>query len=230
MLSAQKLKPLFLKKFQAGQGIIEIIVVIGIASIIILALVALSVRSGSTAKNSSTHDQATRLAQQGLDILKSAIKQNASSSNQVIQYFPCANSSVTPQFFSWSDFYNLVNVDDEHASGDCYNSGGNWSYIDPTYGREGVLHAPGDCGVCTEYEFHIAWDSNDWFRVRALTGGTTFYRRIFIADTPTGSGGKSHCNYTATDYQQVKQFTVSVEWTDNTGLHNSVVTQCVSLI
>lgn len=72
MSAAQNFKPRNLVLSQIGQGIIEIVVVVGLSALIILAIVVLSVRSNTNATASSTQDQAARFAQQGLEVIRSA--------------------------------------------------------------------------------------------------------------------------------------------------------------
>ncbi len=55
---------------QSGQGIIEIVVVLGLAAILILSLVALSVRSNRSANFSRAEDQAARFAQEGMEYIR----------------------------------------------------------------------------------------------------------------------------------------------------------------
>lgn len=58
------------KNSQNGQGIIEIVVVLALAAILILSLVALSVRSNRSANFSKAEDQAARISQEGMEILR----------------------------------------------------------------------------------------------------------------------------------------------------------------
>ena len=70
MFPARRFFKLYSNKNQTGQGIIEIVVVLGLAAILILSLVALSVRSNRSANFSRAEDQSARLAQEGMEILR----------------------------------------------------------------------------------------------------------------------------------------------------------------
>lgn len=61
----------YIQKYQSGQGVIEIVVVLALAAILILSLVALSVRSNRSANFSKAEDQAARLSQEGMETIRS---------------------------------------------------------------------------------------------------------------------------------------------------------------
>ena len=56
---------------QSGQSLIEIIATIAIGTVLILALVALSVRSNSSSDFSKAQNQAANLASEGMEVIRS---------------------------------------------------------------------------------------------------------------------------------------------------------------
>lgn len=100
-----------IKKFshinQAGQGIIEIVVVLALAAILILALVALSVRSNRSANFSKAEDQAARLAQEGQEILQD-IRSNKSDNVLDFSGTRVDWNWIFTQDFSGSEEVNLT--------------------------------------------------------------------------------------------------------------------------
>src|SRR3990172_5822778 len=57
------------KNFQTGQSLIEIIATIAIGTVLILALVALSVRANRSSDFSKAQSQASKLASEGLEVV-----------------------------------------------------------------------------------------------------------------------------------------------------------------
>ncbi len=229
--------------FQSGQGILEVIVTIGIGTIMILALVVLSVRANKSSDFSKASSQASLLAAQGIEIInniKTANQADPSSPNpdfrQILQYGSCDGVIIPDTFYSWDDFYKNINVDDENTSLTCSENTGNKT-ISSLYGRAAVLHIPGpSCnplwGPIPTWELHItSADGNTYLTGNCETlvkvDNIEFHRFIFVADTPLSSGGESNCNSTAGDWNVVKQFTVVVSWTDSTGTHQQTDTSCI---
>jgi len=70
MSPARKLFRISSTPNQTGQGIIEVVVVLALAAILILTLVALSVRSNRAANFAKAEDQAARLAQEGVEVIQ----------------------------------------------------------------------------------------------------------------------------------------------------------------
>ncbi|HSX58520.1 MAG TPA: hypothetical protein VLE47_04625 [Candidatus Saccharimonadales bacterium] len=120
---------IFLNK--KGQGIVELIVVIALASILIIALVALATRSNRSTSFSKTQDQAARLAQEGIELIKNIRAKNAVGAiNHYCENAPgnsgigeptdpnsCIGTNVwidgAIQTRSWSDLYTRNFPDDQ---------------------------------------------------------------------------------------------------------------------
>lgn len=212
MSAAQNFKPRSLNSDQKGQGIIEIVVVVGLSALIILALVVLSVRSNTNATASSAADQAARFAQQGLEVIRSSRVITGSTTKL---FYPLATSPVV----SWQDFYSNL-------------PGGGPSYdINPelagTNGRSGHIDDPTTCSSlgfwCVVFD-NVAGG-------KPVESNTRFTRTIYVADTSQADGGSSQCNNklpNPPDFTDVKQFTVKVTWTDSAGPHNSTATSCIT--
>ncbi len=120
-------------KNSLGQGIIEIIVVLALAAILILALVALGVRSNRSTTFSKTSDQAARLSQEGIEIVKDIRKVGAGA---VTGFCITGATSISPTAQSaaacgantwvdgatvqktWSELYNYNLQDEQEADVD----------------------------------------------------------------------------------------------------------------
>ncbi|HSX58522.1 MAG TPA: hypothetical protein VLE47_04635 [Candidatus Saccharimonadales bacterium] len=243
MFPAKKTSSKFLpqKTNSKGQGIIELIVVLGLAAILILALVTLATRSNRGTTFSSASDQAARLSQEGMEKIHDVKLRNADAgSNGTIQVgdpvidggpvcFPLDGPS-----FTWTDFFN-INVPDENPDPSCGR-----------YGMKGFLHdIQALCPVTAPDCLHFT-DDNAW-SVKHLQppcvgcpdltiGKRVFQRYIYVADTPANLGGKSICNSNnaadlvnyGKDWKEIKQFSVEVTWTDSAGLHSKVTTECLT--
>lgn len=193
---------------QTGQGILEVIVTIAIGTIMILALVILSVRSNRASDFSKANSQASSLATQGLEIIR-----NIRSSGGTVNYNPCGGALVLPS--TWSNLYTVSdNLEDDTAS-ICNQTYGMIANIPVS--SPGILYINNNTDTTTS-DFQVSF------------GGRTFTRAVYIADTPTTAlpVGASNCNQSATDYQTLKQFTVVVSWTDSSGTHQSVQSACLA--
>lgn len=229
MKPAQKIFP----NFQRGQGLIEIIVAIGIGTILILALVSLSTRATRNSDVSRNQAQATRLASEGLEVIRSLKSNNGESSSGcdgdpdrclVQLQDTCEEGVGFSSFINWQSFFS-TNVADEYLCGE--------------YGLEGYLHYKVSLSVgqkilggddinndCLPWCAHFTPDGDVWGEV--TIGNRTFSRKIYVADTSRLSGGKSDCNKVSGDHTQIKQFTVVLTWTDVAGPHEIVNSSCMT--
>lgn len=194
----------FRKKFQTGQSLIEIIATIAIGTVLILALVALSVRATRNSDFSKSQSQASKLASEGLEVVN-YLRTTNGLPNRLQYSGPAADCiGAGGAQTSWDVFF-IQNIDDSGAS--C-----------GTFGRRGVVHqlAPGD------WRLHF---SNDAYpsTFQVTQNGRTFTREVYVADSPP----KSTCNSNAVDFDDIKQFTVVVSWTDTTGDHQVTTTSCI---
>lgn len=173
---------------QIGQGIIEIVVVLALASILILSLVALSVRSNRSANFSKAEDQAARLSQEGLEFIRNMRDQG-----------PVTVTAIDGSSVGWNYVFDTDFSGNEIAIL-CSNS-----CLDFTGTNEVV---PG--------------------------GNRNFDRRVRIRDDLTVLPlNPNPCNTNADpsadvgDWDEIKQFTVEVSWTDTAGPHTSTTNSCL---
>lgn len=222
------------KLSQSGQGILEVIVTIGIGTIMILALVVLSIRANRSSDFSKASSQASSLAQEGMEAIKNLIKANTatqdSAGNHQLQYssdciaVPIGTDSTG--FGTWDQFWNTDINDQNTACAKVY----------PIFGRRGVLHTTTTTCGYTPATFQLHFANDDGSPCDNVTvGTTTFIRDVYVADTPTRwtPAGKSNCNTNGDpdpaigDWNKIKQFTVDVSWTDTTGTHHQTQTECI---
>jgi len=188
--------------FQLGQSMIELIATIAIGTVLILALVALSVRSNSASDFSKAQSQAAGLASEGLEIINSI---KASSESDTIRYSSSSCSSGVGPSMNWLGLfaYDIIYC--------------------PTYGRPGRLYTPTDlmrpCSAANTWCLDLSGTGMEPITLE----GRVFYRTVYVAD----SSGVSSCDPSSTDYSFIKQFTVVVSWTDSSGSHNSITTSCI---
>jgi len=178
-----------------GQSLIEIIATIAIGTVLILALVALSVRSSSSSDFSKIQIQAARLASEGLEVVNYIKKSNGNVSLTNCNFVP--DSSVS----NWDSLFK-TNVDENCTQ----------------YGLPGILFQSG-----SGWEIKFNSSSGETIELNKRN----FTRYIYVADTPTITGGKSNCNSVAGDYNRIKQFTARVVWSDSSGSHESITTSCI---
>lgn len=135
MSSAQLKSKTFSK--QSGQGILEVIITIAIGTIMILALVVLSVRSNRSSDFSKLNSQADALANEGIEMIKNIRATNApgglnhycetspfDSTQDLSSESTCSgaaenwiNNTTAQKTKSWSDFFAMVDLQDQKPSG-----------------------------------------------------------------------------------------------------------------
>ncbi len=211
MFSAHNFSKTKKQTFQSGQGILEVIVTIGIGTIMLLALVILSVQANRASDFSKANSQAANLASEGIEIIHNIKSRSfADSSLTAINYSgDCTSGVITP--LTWLQLYEQ---DLDETTIPC---------SDATNG------ALANIGNVSGYTLDIQTTitaSNVAF------AGRNFTRAVYIADSP----GKSNCNQNIigqpgydTDFSTLKQFTVVVTWDDSSGTHQSTQSDCIGI-
>lgn len=198
-----------------GQGLIEIIVAIAIATLLILALVSLSTRATRNSDIAKGKDQASKLAAEGMEVIRN-LKTSGIDSLRYAATAGCTGSSSGPgSEITWAGLFGN-NVPDPS----CSNS----------LGRPGYFVAPGVDGCPAEW--CLRFSDSDSASAQVPVGNRTYTRTAYVADTPSIlAGGKSSCNVDPADndWGGIKQFSVVVDWTDVGGAHQIVNTNCIAL-
>lgn len=194
------------KNFQTGQSLIEIIATIAIGTVLILALVALSVRANRSSDFSKAQSQASKLASEGLEVINYLRTTNGAPNK--ITYSGAAGNCVGSGGIgtNWDVFF-IQDIDDTAAG------------CDPVLrGRKGVVYqsTPGN------WELLLTAPPTPPGN-QVVENGRTFTRDVYVADTV----GESTCNVNANDYDEIKQFTVVVGWDDASGHHEATTTSCI---
>lgn len=243
--------------YESGQTLIEVLAAVAIGVVVTVALVSLSSQALRTANFSKNSARATALADQGMEEIKHLRDTNAlntiddpcapncSDPNDGvgIMFAPtgggtnCKTKNASESFYTWESFYAEVNVDDADPTCTIYGEKG---YIHPPLVSKNPLKHfvdsegnPIDIGWTSSWALHFTdddgWPPGDPYKWEEVPTENIIFRRfVYVADTPIVSGGKSSCNQTSDDWQQIKQFTVTVSWTDSSGIHDSVVTNCIT--
>jgi len=187
-----------------GQSLIEVIVACSVGILVVAALTfatIFSLRNANFAKNSA---QATKLAQEGIERVRTGRDRNE-----------CINNIVPPNTVqSWND-----------GNTNCSGSGSIWNYqITKAGGCDNPgLPAPGDGGKCYFNVDSLGALTNIGFDYINLTTpipsaaegipvANPVFRRVVILSDDAGS------------YQTQKTVTVIVTWTDFSGPHESKLT------
>lgn len=233
---------------QSGQGIIEVVVTMALATIIILTLVGLSIRTNRSSDFSAASSQASYLANSGIEIIKS-LKTingvNAAGENYMdIEQDPNnCQPTASGGKENWQQFMKFKLLDWscplDPALGDHSQTTIQETIDQTVYGIPGVIHDSGTDVPLLGAKLHLAGDWDDDWAINTVVGGRTFRRRVFVADTPTtwctgADCGKSKCNTNYDpnpnngDWDDVKQFTVVVSWTDSSGTHKQVQSACIT--
>lgn len=206
---------------QKGQGLVEIIAAIAIGTVLILALVSLSVRANRSADFSKAEDQAAKLASEGIEVIQS-VKADQRP-HTAVHLYNSGSWKLSDPGRNWNDIFDAsINFDDN----------------DGDFGYAVHVHSSNpsspeyDITSCNLVPYGWCLDLHSYGDPITLSN-RLFNRYIFIADTPVGTSdpnggtGKSKCNTSSTDYVTIKQFTVLVEWSDTSGTHQSISTNCL---
>ncbi|HEY4694369.1 MAG TPA: hypothetical protein VIH52_00125 [Candidatus Nanoarchaeia archaeon] len=202
-------------KNQTGQTIIEIITAVAIGTVLILALVALSVRSNRGADFSKVESQAAKLASEGLEIIRNLKAANGSG----VYYAPVCGSA-SPTNYTWSSLFSINSSGPDGGGLDegCSSANGGGPLGKAAYLRE-------DLSTCLAGQPKCLYIATNNFEAVTIDK-RIFQRQIYIADSPLPAG-KSRCNTVSTDWNKIKQLAVVVSWTDTAGYHESITTTCL---
>ncbi len=192
-----------------GQTLIEILIAIAVGTVIVTAVLALATRSSRNANFARNEEQASKLAEEGFEIIRNIRDVNVA--NSVVNYSPgtCAGSCT-----KWSDLYETgVDIPDTAP-----------------YGDEVKLLAPGVAPCTTLASWCIV--GNPVVKETITNDNQNFTRKVFLADTSVDSGEVSNCHTADNgfDYHDSKQVTVAVSWDDPVGHHEVKAVSCINNI
>jgi type II secretory pathway pseudopilin PulG len=191
-----------------GQTLIEVLIAVAVGTLIVASLLGLAARSNRNANFARASGQASKLAQQGLEIVRNIESLN---DDGAIIDDPAGCAAPCDE---WTDLYtvDLDLVNDK---------------------QEFVLLSPG--GVCSTTNSSWCLDI-DPDPEEITHDNFNFKRTVEISDTPwdEGLGGASYCHTTQPpdpnlfDETHAKQVTVKVTWDDPTGSHETSVATCIN--
>lgn len=201
-----------------GQTLLEVIVALSIGVLVVSALVfatIFSLRNASFAKNSAI---ATKLAQEGIEKIKTARDTNqcivnlgsVQSWNGNSQYSSCeGNGSIWDFQLSGEDAppsgggFHAVAVSD-FCENLALGSQCSFKFI-----NNGLSFISGD-----NIEFPLDFEE-------ITSGSTTFQRVVILSDDLNANGQIDKTGAPIENYQTAKRVTVIVRWTDFSGFHES---------
>jgi len=175
---------------KSGQTLLEVVVTIGISSIIILSIVALGITVQRNATFARTSTQASKLAEEGVELVRSIRDQEGSVTG-------CGG----PGCAVWTDLYSIKFV----AAGQTFRLN---TVNPPTLVLSAVPESINLTGFTGFSRIVRIRDCVDPSNPANINTATCDFRSL-IAD-----GGKQ-------DYQEWKEVTVTVSWTDSRGLHEA---------
>ncbi len=188
-------------KNQKGQTLIEVLVAIAIGTLVVTAILGLATRSTRNANFARTSEQATKLSQQGLEIVRNI--RDVDADDSIDLFAPVSK---------WSEIYNQDLIDSAAP-----------------FGTEFKLLSP-DCGT-TPVSASWCLSDNTALPETITNDNQNFIRRVFIADTARPGGvSDCHTADNNFDEGDSKQVTVVVEWTDPVGSHEAKVVTCLNNI
>ncbi|OGY25440.1 MAG: hypothetical protein A2864_01410 [Candidatus Woykebacteria bacterium RIFCSPHIGHO2_01_FULL_39_12] len=174
---------------KSGQTLLEVVVTIGISSIIILSIVALGITVQRNATFARTSTQASKLAEEGVELVRSIRDQEGSVTG-------CGG----PGCAVWTDLYNI-----KFGTGQTFALN---PASPPTLVLSAVPESINLTGFTGFSRIVRIRDCVDPSNPANINTATCDFRSL-IAD-----GGKQ-------DYQEWKEVTVTVSWTDSRGLHEA---------
>jgi Tfp pilus assembly protein PilV len=192
---------------ESGQTLIEVVVALSVAVVVISSILGLITASNRKATLARQSSEATKLVQEGLEIVRNIRDSNA----QVVEvglrqggtFCSIQQPPVPPgHFCSFNELYDIeqttLSTEDNHLD----NSG-----------------------------YYIVAGAPDLFNgdneARLLNG--VFSRKIKISDTAIGSSPPSICGDTTLTFSQVKRVTVEVDWNSPSGLQTKQSTTCLTI-
>ncbi|MEX0616785.1 MAG: prepilin-type N-terminal cleavage/methylation domain-containing protein [Candidatus Woykebacteria bacterium] len=231
-----------------GQTLVEVVIAIAVGTLIVTAILGLAARANRNATFSKNQEVASKLAQQSLEVVMSIRSLDDPKAVITMQ------NPVAPCAAGYTSFSKLYECDITETISGCpteplcdepvltkFVAVGNTR--SPIYGHRYGIHEPDepnptDCstGGALPSSHSYSWclhgngDSEPYFEVNI--GGVNFKRALYVADTRVVDGGLSKCNDYDSDsdglyYDESKQVSVVVTWTDSSGYHDMVVVSCI---
>ena len=187
-----------------GQTLIEVIAAIAVGTIIITALLSLAARGNRNANFARTSAQATKIAQQGLEIIRNI--DSVQATDAIINHTGCSPDC------RWFDMYDEA----FGAPAADYN----------------FALVKFDTGLCTIIEsWCLDFGSGTPNKEQISADLGNFTREVRIEDDSTLSGGGPNpCNGGTPPLSstETKLVTVTVRWDDPSGAHQTEVSTCIS--
>ncbi len=192
-------------KTQKGQSLIEAVVTLAVALVIIGSIVTLVNASNRRSNISRQATQASKLAQQGMEIVRNIRDVSHQETVRVGQ------NCDTPPFCGWSELYEADQADDLEAHLEFPCVGNHWCLL---AGVPGAAHSEANLlnGVFTRTV--IIDDDADLF--------------IDTSDPPDGPDTWVVCSSSGLNWEMTKRVTVIVEWDSPTGRSSRTVRSCLS--
>ena len=188
-----------------GQTLIEVIAALAVGTIIITALLSLAARSNRNANFARTSAQATKLAQQGLEIIRNIDSVNAPEAirNAGVFCVPLSNCA-------WSDLYSIGITE---PTADVHNFS---------------LVSLATCGIGSSWCLVYGFPTPPTIEVIDVNLGN-FTREVRITDET--ASGPEPCNAVGSlplTSLETKLVTVTVRWDDPSGAQDASVSTCIS--
>lgn len=196
-----------------GQTLIEVIAAIAVGTLIITALLSLATRSNRNANFARTSAQATKLSQQGLEIIRNIDSVKALGS--IRNFGSCGATCI------WSDLYS--------------DSGTPVDIPAPASGPYNFVLVRVNNGACLGTTESWCLDYNGGTPPPEETFSSdigNFTREVLIEDDAQiiGTTEDNPCNigFVALGRDRSKLVTVTVRWDDPSGAHEAEVSTCIS--
>jgi type II secretory pathway pseudopilin PulG len=225
-----------------GQTLIEVLIAIAVAVMIIVAIVTLLNASNRRAALSRQSTQASKIAEETLDIIRNIRDVNAPALGIAPTAFsPAIIADSDPAPWDGDGCNSSAGLLRRQSLGEFFsnsNLGGNhdgrlWGApCSPQYGVTAHLHSPND--LPTDPSCHPSTSTESWCihfndpgsAINVVVENVTYTREIYVADSPPAVGGLSKCNSVLDSFTE-KQFTVIVKWDSPIGPQQRVATTCL---
>ena len=197
------------KKSETGQTLIEAVITLGVALVIIGSIVALANASNRRATLARQSTQASKLAEEGMEIVRNIKDVNF---EEAVWVGPTCSALPVTNRCSWNDLYENKFP----------------SPINAKLRESGILAT--QCGFTNSWclESQAPSDSSDDELIFSF-----YHRTIEISDDPPTPGGDICAEPTGTDpislgFQDIKKITVVVAWDSPIGSQKRTVVSCLS--
>ncbi len=196
-------------KTQKGQSLIEAVVTLAVALVIISSVVTLVNASNRRSNISRQATQASKLAQQGMEIVRNIRDVSHQETVRVGQN--AAGFCDAAPFCGWSELYEAKQGTDVEAHLESSCVGSHWCLL---AGAPGAAHSEANLlnGMFTRIV--IIDDDDDLF--------------IDTSDPPDGPDTWVVCSSSGLGWERTKRVTVTVEWDSPTGRSSRTVISCFS--